>query len=313
MPSPLQTTFSLTLSVSIRYDRSTYLPGLEALSIPPSNDAYEKLLRQHIAHEMREYGHPTRCDIVPSYGEPYWNITSESSGSSTSSAPGPSSVPADEDMGLCWVKMESPIYYLSPATLGEVQNVLTVLVHEFDIMDDGDAPAVRINIGNKHKGFPLQTLKSLLILTSALVTQLNSLFSLGLQKSKKEVIETRREKKQPDPWPRSLAIQSCSSLSSLLTLHAQTQTTSTSTSPPLFPIALEKKTIAFTPSLLSLDIGAILRHIELYAALTKYAHETPFHVMTNVVEDFGSGEEKSRGARGLKRLAERMGLGELVS
>lgn len=313
MPVPFQTTFSLTLSVSIRYDRSTYLPGLEALSIPPSNDAYEKLLRRHIALEMREHGHPAKCDSVPSTKDPHWSITSESSSSSTSSPSHPSSVPADEDRGLCRVRMESPIYYFSPATLGELQNVLAVLVHEFDVMDCGDAPAVRINIGNKNKGFPLQTLKSLLILTSALGTQLNRLFSLGLQKSKKEAIETQREKKRPNPWPHSLAIQSCLSLSSLLNLHAQTHIASTYTSPPLFPIALKKKIIAFKPPVASLDIGAILRYIELYAALINYAHETPFHVMTNVVEDFGCGGENSRGAGGLRGLAERMELRELVS
>lgn len=177
MSNPLNLTFGVELECIICFDPALFQPALhDADGVLWEQEISSKLhtetklriiFREHIANFLRAKGFRTYKGTARG-GNQKWTVTNEYSIEINDG-------PRSEDGFLeCDVEIKSPALLFCPEGLRRVQHMVQLLTKNFDVFVN-DSCGLHVHIGNRKKGFPLETLKHFSILTAIFEHQLDTL------------------------------------------------------------------------------------------------------------------------------------------
>jgi len=168
MSSPLQITVGIELECIVRFDPDNYEAGLapgEGTLFPAGVTRQEKLsilVRHHMALVIANAGY--QCHTQPEEKSAQkWSVGEDDT------------VQYRRDgRHYTDIEIRSPALYLKPDGLMQIQAVVDLLRSEFELSVN-DTCALHVHVGNERRGYPLQTLKNLCILTSMFEGRLSAL------------------------------------------------------------------------------------------------------------------------------------------
>lgn len=145
-------TFRLELQCIVRYDPVEYFPVLQEIGLPPTVTAPDRrlanIVRKHIAHELMVQG-----DMTSESSERHkiWYVDGDDT-IQLSSFPKSDS----DECSYCDVKITSPNYLLSTATLSIAKDAIETLAGSFDVLTDPAFCGLQVHVGCHRKAFKLQ-------------------------------------------------------------------------------------------------------------------------------------------------------------
>ena len=224
MPYPLSLTFGIEVECIISFDPAKFEPAL----IPADGILWTKqlspilhresklciLFRKRLGDLLREYSFPT-YDVTSLGGNQQWTVSNDTS---IDIKEGPR---AKDGFLECDIEIKSPALRFCPRALRRVQKVLRLIKKEFDASVNTSC-GLHVHIGNRKRGFPLQTLKKFCMLTAMFEQQLNSLHPahrIGNHhvKSASAVFGGQ------NPWENMQRIQRCETKQDLVLLYANNE------------------------------------------------------------------------------------------
>ncbi len=219
MPSPLNLTFGVELECIMFFDPTIFEPALKSADgilwsqKPPHMSRESKLstlFRRHVGDFLMEKGFPT---YASQGGDQKWTISNDTSIETEDS-------PRATDGWLqCDIEIKSPALRFCPKALRRVEKVVQLITEKFDASVNTSC-GMHVHVGNRKKGFPLQTLKNLCMLTTMFEHQLNSLHPphrIGNLHAKGPSAVFGAQ----NPWDTLQKIQSCESKVKLVQLYAK--------------------------------------------------------------------------------------------
>ncbi len=290
MPQPLNLTFGIELECIVRYPRATYIPALEDLGhfVSSALDSrYDhiiaKLVRKHVALSLQSSGFA--APHAPQEQTPEaWIIDADSS-----ICRSPLFQEEDAGYGCCDIVVKSPLSPISQEAFTEIEDVLDKLssISDLELIVD-TSNGLHVHVGNENAGFPLQTLKSICILTAVFEAQLSSLHP------PERVVNNLYVKQQSavfagkNSWEIAKVIQLSQDAQELVGLwRKQNGELKENLTSNVLQVVSESGfgTIGFRQHKATMAIGEICKWVELTTALVRYAHEIPFEGLVCVIED----------------------------
>ena len=174
MPTPLNLTFGVELECIIFFDPAIFEPALQTADgilwtekrLPPESKL-SILFRKHVGDFLIGKGFPT-YNVTSPGGDQNWTISNDTSINIKNS-------PRATDGWLeCDIEIKSPALRFCPKSLRRVEKVVQLITNKFDTSVNTSC-GMHVHVGNRKKGFPLQTLKNFCMLTAMFEHQLNSL------------------------------------------------------------------------------------------------------------------------------------------
>ena len=221
MPIPLNLTFGVELECIICFDPAIFEPALKPAdgilwtqeSSPhlPRESKLSILFRQHVGDFLTRKGFPT-YDVTSQEGDQKWTISNDTS---IDIQDGPRAIDGYLE---CDIEIKSPALRFCAKALRRVEQVVRLIAREFDASVNTSC-GLHVHVGNRKKGFPLQTLKNLCMLTTMFEHQLNSLHPahrIGNHHAKGPSAVFRGQ----NPWDTLQKIQGCESKHKLVRLYA---------------------------------------------------------------------------------------------
>ena len=274
MQRQLDLTFGIKLECVVSFYPADYEAGLssaanilwqnETPSPNPREDRLRILLRRHVVELFRNKGYPT-YDLTSPGGDQMWTVTNNPSIQVNNLA--------ENGFLECDVEIISPALHLCPKALGRVRDVVRLFIDEFDVSVN-DSCGLHVHVGNKKRGFPLQTLKHFSILTAMFEHQLNSLHPdhrIGIRHAKGPSAVFMGH----NPWDAVRTIQRCGTKEQLVVLYAnEAGYADGSFAYNLCPIVSKpQKTIEFRQHKGTLDEREIMNWIQVAGGLVAAMHE----------------------------------------
>lgn len=224
MPNPLSLTFGVEIECIISFDPAEFEPAL----IPADGILWKKQLspilhresklciifRKRLGDFLRENSFPT-YDVTSLGGDQQWTVSNDTS---INIKDGPR---AKDGFLECDIEIKSPALRFCPRALRRVQKVLLLITQEFDAFVNTSC-GLHVHIGNRKKGFSLQTLKNFCMLTAMFEQQLNSLHPahrIGNHHVKGPSAVFGGQ----NPWENMQRIQRCDTKSDLVLLYANNE------------------------------------------------------------------------------------------
>lgn len=275
MPKPLNLTFGVEIECIVCFDPTTYEKGLsfgdgilweqESPSPFHRENKLRILLRRHIASVFESKGFST-YDLTSPGGDQKWSITGDAS---ISIKRGPR---ADEFLE-CDIEIKSPALRFCPKALRRVERVVRILTRYFDTTVNNSC-GLHVHIGNRRKGFPIQTLKHFSMLTALFEHQLNALHPAH-RIGNYHVKGPSAAFKGQNPWDTMRAIQCCESKEQLLLLYAKEGCLDRCFAYNLCPLVTgPRNTIEFRQHAATLDGSEIMNWIQLAGGMVDAMHGT---------------------------------------
>lgn len=277
MQIPLDLTFGIELECVIFFDPAKY-----RWALPYSNGIlWEKrissylheesklglIFRDHITKFLTEKGFPT-YNAASDGGNRKWTVTHDTS---IEIKDGPR---VGDGFLECDIEIKSPAMRFCPKALRRIRQVVRLLRRNFD-MSLNKSCGFHVHIGNGKKGFPLQTLKHLCMLTVMFEHQLNSLhpaYRIGSLHAKGPSAVFRGQ----NPWDTLIKIQRCETKLALVRLYANNDgRLDRCFAYNLCPMLTHpNKTVEFRQHEGTIDVSKILSWIAVAARMVDAMHET---------------------------------------
>ena len=277
MQTPLDLTFGIELECVMFFDPAEYRGALphgsgifweKRLSSQLHEESKLRLIfREYITKLLTENGFPA-YSVASDGGNQKWTVTNDTS---IEIKDGPCT---GDGFLQCDVEIKSPAMRFCPKALRQVRKVVRLIKRNFDTSMNTSC-GFHVHIGNRKKGFPLQTLKHLCMLTAMFEHQLNSLHPahrIGNLQAKGPSTVFRCQ----NPWDTLIKIQGCKTKDELVLLYANDDgrldrcfaynLCSMVTGP--------NKTIEFRQHEGTLDLPKIMNWIEVAAGMVDAMHET---------------------------------------
>ena len=218
--NPLNLTFGVEIECIILFDPEQYeagIPKAEGLfwdkkqSIRlPHDTKLQIICRNHIIQVLRNANFNTYGYNSPK-GDQKWTVEPDAS---ISIADGR----RDDGYLECDVEIISPALRYCPAALRRVKRLIEVLETNFAVQVNTSC-GFHVHVGNRRKGFPLQTIKHLCMLTACFEHQFDSLHPANRIGNELVKTPSRRFKGQ-NPWDTVALVQGCRSRAQLVRLFA---------------------------------------------------------------------------------------------
>ncbi len=221
MPIPLNLTFGVELECIMFFNPAIFEPALkpadgifwpQKLSRMSRESKLSMLFRKHVGDFLMRKGFPT-YDVTSQGGAQKWTISNDTSIEIKNS-------PRATDGWLeCEIEIKSPALRFCPKALRRVEKVVQLITEKFETSVNTSC-GMHVHVGNRKKGFPLQTLKNLCMLTAMFEHQLNSLHPahrIGNPHAKGPSAVFGAQ----NPWDILQSIQSCESKDRLVLLYAK--------------------------------------------------------------------------------------------
>lgn len=169
MDGLFEPTFGIELEFIVFYQRQDCVDAFfRAHGHSPSIADYEEVLAQLIVDELRAKNFPVNDPHVDNSDN--WTVSSDST------------VGLERDevprhlVGSQWypVELKSPAYRYRMEALSEVQRALDLMKEKFDIFVN-ETCGFHVHVGNRNRGFTVETLKNLALLVTVFERQINQL------------------------------------------------------------------------------------------------------------------------------------------
>lgn len=169
MDGLFEPTFGIELEFIVFYQKQEYVDACyRAHSHSPSVADYEEVLAQHMVDELRANNFPVNNPHVDNSDN--WTVSSDSTVGLERDE-----VPRHLD-GSEWypVELKSPAYRYRMEALTEVQRALDLVKEKFEIFVN-ETCGFHVHVGNRNRGFTVETLKNLALLVTVFERQINQL------------------------------------------------------------------------------------------------------------------------------------------
>ena len=272
-------TFGLELEYLFRFDPKDYDLAVSMFTWEPritTRARYEKVLRMHIIAALKSIGLPT-CEVDERASTQKWVVTSEDA------------LSANLEANRAAIEIRSPAYSLCPAALAQVVEAIEVLTLNFAISVN-DKCGLHIHVGNRRKGYPLQTLKNFCMLSTVFEPQFNSLHSpdrisgpgATFAKGPTQAFEGI------SPWDTALIIQSTTSHKQLIGRYApEGQSRDRYQAINLVPLVQWpfSYTIEFRQYQATTNPSTICNWIGICCGLVEKVHTMPFQNIASLIQN----------------------------
>ena len=185
MEEPLTLTFGIELEFVLRFDLADHVIDIDEILDQESDyddadiddedfliaDAQRESARDQFFHALAEKGFPTS---LASFFDPKvrgvdWEVDMDDS----IRADGPLSGPQGVEYGYVGIELKSPALPYTAESLVKIREMCQLL-GEFDISVNQSC-GLHVHVGNERKGFPLETIKNLCVMTATFERELESL------------------------------------------------------------------------------------------------------------------------------------------
>lgn len=277
MQTPLDLTFGIELECVISFDPAKHrwaLPYASGMLWNKRLSSYlheesklRFLFREHITKFLIEKGFPT-YNVASNGGNQKWTVTHDTS---IEIQDGPR---VGDGFLECDIEIKSPAMRFCPKALRQIKKVVRLLRRNFD-MSMNESCGFHVHIGNRKKGFPLQALKHLCMLTAMFEHQLNSLHPahrIGNLHAKSPSAAFKGQ----NPWDTLIKIQGCETKDALVLLYANNDgRLDRCFAYNLCPMVTHpNKTIEFRQHEGTLDVSKIMIWIGLAGRMVDAMHKT---------------------------------------
>lgn len=288
MHNPLNLTFGVEIECIVSFDPKIYKDGLsqadgilwEKEKQPATkysrDSGLRTLLRHHITKVLSKEGFPAYA-VTSTGGDQKWTVTNDTS-IITNDHPG------EKGFLECDVEIKSPAMRLRPKALRWVDDVLCLLTSQFNMYVNASC-GLHVHIGNQRAGFPLQTLKTLSMLTAMFEHQLNS-FHPSDRLSSLHAKGPSKAFKGQNPWDTVQAIQNCATRKQLLLLYANEEGLDRNFAYNIPSMAAGlRKTIEFRQHEGTLDTMKIINWVQVAGGLVNAMHEISGFELARLISD----------------------------
>ena len=183
MATSVQLTIGVEFEFIIRYNRETYRPYISGRGIAPliencylEQQKFDIMVRCHVIGILGKCGFRVNpYSFLGEYQKGYdkWSVVPDGSINSSSEMEDPRWA----GMSFTGVEVRTPAYPLCSKAIREIQQVLHILNHYFDVFVNSSC-GLHVHVGIGCAGFPVDTVKNLCSLGTGFETQFNSLHPL---------------------------------------------------------------------------------------------------------------------------------------
>lgn len=169
MDVPFEPTFGIELEFIVLYRKKDYVDACSsALGHSPSRADYEEVLVQHMVDELKANNFPVNIPYVDNIDN--WTVSSEGT------------IELEQEelprrlQGSQWyaVELKSPAYRYRMEALNEVQRAVDLVKKKFEIFVN-ETCGFHVHVGNRNRGFTLETVKNLALFVTVFERQINQL------------------------------------------------------------------------------------------------------------------------------------------
>ena len=312
MHDPLDLTFGVEIECVVVFDPARYesgIPVCEGVLWAPDlseelshQNKLQIICRSHIVEIFKREGFGT-YDVTAlerGGGDEKWTVESDASIKVKDGL-------RDDRFMECDVEIRSPALRFCPRALRRVQRAVRLLTSEFDVFVN-ESCGFHVHVGNRRRGFPLQTVKNLCMLTAGFEAQLDSLHApdrVGNEyaKSPSAVFQGL------NPWDAVGMIQGCKTVADLVLLFSKSEHyPDKDFAYNLLPlISGLHKTIEFRQHKGTLDWAEMVNWIQVAGGLVNAMHETSADGMAKLIRTYAFDRRFT-----VLRLLQRLRLDQLV-